>query len=406
MKQTPDNSNLLLQISSAGRQVNQIPEAVFLKKAGIFIKFLLYCLIPFSSLPESLAQIPAADLEALFTEPKSYTVPFTVIAPGIDGNLNEEVWQQVPWSTDFIDIEGNKKPKPNYKTRLKMLWNDSCIFVAAELQEPHVWAYLKQHDQIIYQDNDFEIFIDPDNDNQLYYEIEVNAQNTILDLLLNKPYRDAGNALIHWNLDKLKSAVQVQGTLNNAADADKGWTVEMAIPFKSLAIWGREIKPREGSWWRINFSRVEWDTDISGNQYLKKKDNKGKPLPEHNWVWSPQGVINMHYPERWGYLLFTRRQTGSQLPAFILPDSEKLKSYLWLIYYRQKRYYEQHQQYTASLQKLGFPDKNRVTIANQNNLLQLEAITHQFTATITTPDSTSWRIDQDGLLQKIENKNQ
>jgi len=404
MIQTLFNTNHLKRITSVVQPVKQTTVVIAFKNSGFFRLSLFYLLF-LSSMPKSLAQVPAAELEALLTEPKIYTVPFAAAAPILDGNINETAWQQVPWSTDFIDIEGNKKPQPDYKTRIKMLWNDTCLFIAAELQEPHVWAKLQQHDQIIYQDNDFEIFIDPDNDNQLYYEIEVNARNTILDLLLNKPYRNAGGALIHWNVEKLKSAVQVQGTLNNPADTDKGWTVEMAIPFKSLAIWGQQIKPLEGSWWRINFSRVEWDTDITRNGYVKKKDNKGKTLPEHNWVWSPQGVINMHYPERWGYLQFTCRPAGSQLPVFALPYSEKLKSYLWLVYYRQKQYYEQHQEYTASLQKLGLPNKKRVIIGNQTSSLQLEALTHQFTATITAPDNTAWRINQDGLIQKIENKN-
>ena len=49
--------------------------------------------------------------------------------------------------------------------------------------------------------------------------------------------------------------------------------------------------PQNGTEWRINFSRVEW--------------TPGKPR-EDNWVWSPQGLIDMHVPEHWGYLHFTR----------------------------------------------------------------------------------------------------
>jgi hypothetical protein len=61
---------------------------------------------------------------------------------------------------------------------------------------------------------------------------------------------------------------------------------------------------------------VEWDTHAEGRRAVKLRDASGKDLPERNWVWSPQGVINMHYPERWGYLQFTRRAgTTWQLPA-------------------------------------------------------------------------------------------
>lgn len=44
---------------------------------------------------------------------------------------------------------------------------------------------------IIYQDNDFEVFLDPDGDNLMYYEVEVNAAGQVWDLLLVKPYRCA-----------------------------------------------------------------------------------------------------------------------------------------------------------------------------------------------------------------------
>ena len=49
---------------------------------------------------------------------------------------------------------------------------------------------LTEHDSVIFQDNDFEVFIDPDGDNHNYYEIEINALNTEWDLRLPKPYRD------------------------------------------------------------------------------------------------------------------------------------------------------------------------------------------------------------------------
>ena len=58
-----------------------------------------------------------------------------------------------------------------------------------------------------------------------------------------------------------------------------------------------------GEQWRINFSRVQWQHDLIDGRYYRKKEND-KYLPENNWVWSPQGVINMHLPEHWGYIEF------------------------------------------------------------------------------------------------------
>ena len=89
--------------------------------------------------------------------------------------LNAGGWEKAPFTQDFVDIEGPVRPTPAYRTRVKMMWDDRNLYVAAELQDPDVWATLLTHDQIIFHDNDFEVFIDPDSDCREYYEIEVNA---------------------------------------------------------------------------------------------------------------------------------------------------------------------------------------------------------------------------------------
>jgi hypothetical protein len=44
--------------------------------------------------------------------------------------------------------------------------------------------------------------------------------------------------------------------------------------------------------------------DMDGQSYKRRLRPNGKPLPEDNWVWSPQGLIDMHVPEHWGYITF------------------------------------------------------------------------------------------------------
>src|SRR5262245_31385090 len=210
----------------------------------------------------------------------------------LDGKLDDEAWQAAPWTDDFVDIEGDKKPKPRFRTRVKMLWDDDCLYIAAEMEEPHVWATLTQHDSVIFRDNDFEVFLDPDGDNHLYAELELNAFNTTWDLLLTMPYKDGGHAINAWEIAGLRTAVHVDGTLNDpSGPADRGWTVEIAWPWrglKELVPQTQPAPPRDGDQWRINFSRVEWEHEVVDGKYRKIP---GKA--EANWVWSPQGMINM-----------------------------------------------------------------------------------------------------------------
>ncbi len=279
------------------------------------------CCLALPALSQSLPQQYNA---ALFTKPLVYTAVRSTEPVAIDGNLSETGWQQAPWSEVFTDIEGDAKTAPTFATRVKMIWDDTCLYVAAQLDEPQLQASLRQHDTIIFHDNDFEIFIDPDNNTHQYFEIEVNALNSIFDLLMPRPYRNNSDALIGYDVQGLQSAVQLHGTLNNSSDTDTGWTVEMTIPFRALNFGFRtRFTPVEGSFYRINFSRVEWDWNLANGRYIKRTAANGSRLPEHNWVWSPQGIINMHYPERWGYVVF-----GKSGANYTIPATEEAKNYL------------------------------------------------------------------------------
>ncbi|MFM7151792.1 MAG: sugar-binding protein, partial [Gemmataceae bacterium] len=56
-------------------------------------------------------------------------------APRIDGKLDDEAWVKAPWSEAFGDIEGDRKPQPRQRTRMKMLWDDQNLYIAAQIDE-------------------------------------------------------------------------------------------------------------------------------------------------------------------------------------------------------------------------------------------------------------------------------
>jgi hypothetical protein len=225
----------------------------------------------------------------------------------VDGRLDDPAWAGAPWSEAFVDILGDTVPAPPLRTRMKLLWDSTYLYVAAELEEPHVWATLTERDATIYHDDDFEAFLDPDGDGRNYYEIEINALGTVWDLLMVRPYREGGPAISAWDIRGLNSAVHVDGTLNDPSDIDRGWTVEMALPWAVLLQAARSRRlPADGEEWRMNFSRVEWDVAAEDGTYRKLRDPAtGRPAREHNWAWSPQGAVNMHLPERWGTVRFS-----------------------------------------------------------------------------------------------------
>lgn len=261
--------------------------------------------------------------------PRTYVVQKTGEVIQIDGKANEETWAQAAWSSDFIDIEGTKKP--TYKTNMKMVWDDKNLYFFATMQEPHVWGTLKQRDTVIFYNNDFEIFIDPDGDTHNYMEFEMNALNTVWDLFLTKPYRNGPKVLDSWNIQGIETAVNVGGTLNNSSDTDTGWSVEIAMPWSVLTEANSHNDVPANEYWRINFSRVNWEFDLTDGRYSRKKDKSGNYLSEYNWVWSPQGVVNMHEPEHWGYVFFSDKKVREEA-SFKIPEDEHIKLYLYELY--------------------------------------------------------------------------
>jgi len=280
--------------------------------------------------------------------PKSYIAFHTNEPVHIDGKAEESSWKSVNWSDDFIDIQGVKKPK--YRTRMKMMWDDTYLYFYAELEEPHIWANLKKRDTVIFYNNDFEIFIDPDGDGNPYYEFEMNALNTIWDLVITKPYRDFGHVFTNWDYKNAKTAVHINGTLNDPSDVDKMWSVEIAFPWKAInETFDDKIIAPKGKTWRINFSRVNWDYELINNAYQRKKDKTtGKYLHEYNWVWSPQEVINMHQPERWGYVYFSEKNVGEK-DVFVYGKDEVLKLKIYEIHRSLRNHYATHNVWDKAL---------------------------------------------------------
>jgi hypothetical protein len=318
----------------------------------------------------------------------------------VDGKMSEKVWSKVEWTNDFVDIEGSLKPLPRFKTRAKMLWDEKYFYVAAELNEPDIWATLKNRDDIIFYDNDFEVFLDPDGDTHSYLEFEMNAFNTIWDLLLKQPYRDVDNAALHgFDVKGIKSGVSINGTLNKSGDVDKHWTVEIAFPWEAFKeLTSIAIPPKESDQWRINFSRVEWQTEVVDGQYKKViNPATNKPFPEDNWVWSPQGVVNMHYPEMWGFVQFTNHHPGEKNVEFIYNVVEDVKWYLRQIYYKERNYFSTNGFYTSDLNILKI-DNN--IIPGFNMLPVIECTTNMFEAYIISDDGTlKVSINNSGLTE-------
>ena len=228
-------------------------------------------------------------------EPKRY-ICYRAKGPiNVDGRLEEESWRKAPVGKfGWIDT-GEEVP---YRTEVRMLWDDENLYFGFRCEDPDVWSEDTRKDTRVWVEEDVEIFLDPDWDERNYYELEINPKGTVYDVIWTEPLgRFDWIGLVEWDFDG-SSAVRVEGTLNEHDDTDRGWTVEVAIPWVRLSDFAgaKACPPEPGDQWRANFSRVERNFSPRG--------------PSRDWTWTPQIGYWIHMPRRYGYVQFSGKEVG------------------------------------------------------------------------------------------------
>ena len=350
--------------------------------------------------------------EHLTTPVKKYGIYRTNSAIKIDGLGNEDAWQEAIWSEEFISLKGDVKPDTSYQTRFKMLWDKHNLYILSEIKDPHIWTYSSNEEGRYYPGNLLAVLINPDRTTHDFFEFDVNAQNNFNSQFFPMPPRNGGRERKDWLLQGFKSRVVVYGTLNNADDIDIKWVAEMAIPFKSLS-WNTTLStPRNNELWKMNFLRLQWPTNIKNGSYIKMKENPDLKITNRieyyrfasNWVWSPSGIDNILYPERWGLVKFYNELIGGEMYNFDLPEEEIYGRYLWTIYYKQQDFKKQKGYYAGLLSELGIPQLNRIE-NGENIFLKMEARGSSFYISLQNNHGLTISVDQNGFFQIIENSN-
>jgi hypothetical protein len=272
--------------------------------------------------PPAASKLPCP--ESGITRHTAYRV---AAAPVIDGRLDEPAWRQAPESARYVDVITGGPAI--HDTRAKILWDDQNLYLGIRAEEPFVRAKFTANNSPIYAENDLEVFIaGPD----AYYEFEINALNTTYEVFFLwesayipagfpaapefarknlRPFNGVGFTThprgprlgqFDWHFPGKRTAVFIDGTLNDDTDRDRGWTVELAFPWagmKWLSPDGQPGAPKDGDIWRIDLSRF--------NTYKEAppaKDSGG-------WFLSPHRVWDSHIPECFPYVRFSTNEVST-----------------------------------------------------------------------------------------------
>ncbi len=293
-----------------------------------------------------------------YTPPKHYVCYRTLLPIVIDGKLNEPDWEKTRWSESFAELRSRSGPdQPLYPSRFKLLWNANSLYIAIRIDSDHIWTRAIEGSGAG-PDNSFAMYLDPDADNHNYLEILATPLGDAISAVYNKPPKNGGLATPQY-LNGCQIEVAIDGSLNNPADKDRSWLVEMAIPFAALSDFAQGVcPPKDKTLWRLNAAYTEHKCVIADNayQYVYAMPADKKNPMKTVWAWSPQGVPNIHRPETWGYILFT-----TQPPAkFVLFEGD---STAWARYdlnqllYKQIAYRKFYGRYTISVKALGLLER-------------------------------------------------
>ena len=208
----------------------------------------------------------------------------------IDGKLDEPAWKEARSTGLFVNTQTGTPAEQ--AAEAKLLYDDKFLYVAFDVKDSDIWATFKKRDDKLWQEECVELFIDWSGKGKNYIEIQVNPLGTVFDSFLPE-YRKHWKAKTEYDFDSgVIAKVKVDGTVGNRKDTDKGWVVELAVPFDKLkgpAAEGPKVPPAIGDTWRINLFRV---------------DRPGTPPRETGSAWSPPLAPDYHTLAKFGELVF------------------------------------------------------------------------------------------------------
>lgn len=165
---------------------------------------------------------------------KPITIPRFDKPPVIDGKLDDEVWKQAVVLKDFLQVSPGDNIAPSKPTEMMIGYDARTFYMAFHCyDEPDkVRATVAKRDEVFGEDN-VRIFLDTFNDQRRAYVVGFNPLGVQQDGIMTE------GSGTDFSVDIV---MESKGMLT-----PDGWTLEVAIPFKSL-----RYEAGKGKQWGIN----------------------------------------------------------------------------------------------------------------------------------------------------------
>lgn len=161
-------------------------------------------------------------------------------APKIDGDLDDAIWKNVPIANDFVQLrpDNGKKELTDYKTEVKLAYDDNAIYIAAKMFDPKpetIPAEFTNRDNFGNSDF-FMAMINPIDDGQNPVMFIVTASGVQIDSKVSNGNNEDYNWSAVWDSD-----IRI---------TDYGWAAELKIPYRALRFANDAMQS-----WGVNFHR-------------------------------------------------------------------------------------------------------------------------------------------------------
>ena len=241
----------------------------------------------------------------------------------VDGDLAEETWALAERSALFSDHTG---ARALFDTTAAMAWDDQGLYIGFWLEDRDIQATQAKPAHEVREDSHVGVLITGPG---AYYDLAVNPLGATsemcyiwkeahrdddrfhvpeFDLAVHQPEVLGGHtrtdiramrwAFSDWRMPGLRAGVKVDGEPARRDRIDRGWTVELALPWAGLK-WladgqaaemadgqdaGQAVAPAPGDVWRIGLLR---------RQVIDQRGHRWQAT----WTWQPLVLVDGRMPE-------------------------------------------------------------------------------------------------------------
>jgi hypothetical protein len=227
------------------------------------------------------SETPAEVPKAFQPPPTEFECRWAETPITLDGKADDDAWKRAQVIDSFyLPWLGAKARRAITTTKARLLWDREYLYFFADMEDTDLYADVKEHDGITWNNDVFELFFKPAADKPGYYEFQVNALGTIMDMFLP---RRGGGGYQRFKSDgdfHIDAKVQLRGTLNHWQDKDQGWSIEGRIPWRDFVRSGG--RPDVGECWKFALCRYDYSVDLDDGPELSTCAALSRPDFHHH----------------------------------------------------------------------------------------------------------------------------